>query len=117
MVLTWNEIIDHDHDAIAQEALERALIAEDQLTQALMIFAQHGHHFLGLGAVGEGGEAAQVTKQHGNLAPMTRQQRLSVFRGGDHPRDLRCEEPLQTAHSFDFRQLLGHFFLQKLIPA
>ena len=37
-----------------------------------VVFAQHAHHLLGLGALGERGEAAQVAEHDGDLAAMAR---------------------------------------------
>jgi class 3 adenylate cyclase/HAMP domain-containing protein len=58
----------------ADIAVERALVAEDQFAERGMIFTQHVHDFLGFGAFGERGEAAQVAEHDGDLAAMAREQ-------------------------------------------
>ena len=44
--------------------------ASDQPAHRRVVLAQHGHHLLGLGGLGERGEAAQVEEDDGDLAPV-----------------------------------------------
>src|SRR5690349_3846309 len=53
-------VVEEHHDRVAREAFERALMLEYEASERGVIGAQKFHHFLGLRAVGEGGEAAQV---------------------------------------------------------
>ena len=46
-------IIEQDHHAVADETLDRALVFVDQRAEACVILAQHRHHLLGLGRLGE----------------------------------------------------------------
>ena len=64
MIGAGQGIVEQDQHAIAGEALERSLIAVDQLAQRCVIFVEDGHHLLRLGGLGEGGEAAQIAEQH-----------------------------------------------------
>ena len=63
-----DRIVEEDHHAVAGEALERALVGEDEPAHLRVVLAEHAHHLLGLGGLGEGGEAAQVDEDHGDLA-------------------------------------------------
>ena len=45
-------------------------MVEDQRAHRGVVFAEHPHHLLGLGRLGEGGEAAQVEEDDGDLAPV-----------------------------------------------
>src|SRR5262249_55316818 len=47
-VRTRQRIIEQDHYAVADEALDRALVFVDQRAEAGVIFAQDLHHLLGL---------------------------------------------------------------------
>ena len=54
--------------------LNRAVVLHDQPAHFSVVLVQHPHHFLWIGRFGEGGEAAQIEKHHGDLAPVTFQQ-------------------------------------------
>ncbi len=92
-----HRVVEEDHDAVAGEALERAFVFEDQPAHRRVVFAQHAHHFLGLGGFGEGGEAAQVEEHHRDLAPVALQ-RIVGAAGDDRVGQLRREEALQPPH-------------------
>ena len=78
-------IVEEHHHAVAGEALERALVVADQRAERVVIFAQQLHDVLGLGGLGEGGEAAQVAEQRHDLAAMAVEHAL-VARRDDQPR-------------------------------
>ena len=62
-----DRIVEEDHHPVAREALEGALAGEHQRAHPCVILAQHAHHLLGLGPLGERGEAAQVDEDDGHL--------------------------------------------------
>src|SRR5258707_14937276 len=57
-------VVENDHDSVAEEPLERTLVAEDEHAQALMVLVQHCHDFFRLRALGKGGKAAQIAEYH-----------------------------------------------------
>ena len=79
-----------------------------------MILAQHRHHLLGLGGLGEGGEAAQVAEHDGDVAAVAVEQLLAA-RGQHQLGDLRREEALQPRHALDLAELLGDALLEALV--
>ena len=68
---TRQRIVEQDQDVVAGEALDGALELVDQGAERVVILAQHRHHLLGLGRLGEGREVAQVAEHDGHLAAMT----------------------------------------------
>jgi hypothetical protein len=44
-------------------------VRHHQLAHCLVVVAEHPHHILGVGGLGEGGEAAQVQEHDDDLAP------------------------------------------------
>jgi hypothetical protein len=66
-----HRIVEEHHNPVTGELVERALKLADQRRLRAMIFAQEIEDFLGLGGLGEGGVAAQVTKYDDDLAAMT----------------------------------------------
>src|SRR2546426_8347712 len=55
-----HRIVEEDHHAVPGEPLERALVLEDQSAHLRVVLAQYPHDLLGLGSLGERGEAAKV---------------------------------------------------------
>src|SRR2546425_3644684 len=53
-----HRIVEEREDRIAGEALERRLELEHEPSQRVVVLAEHAHDLLGLGGLGEGGEAA-----------------------------------------------------------
>ena len=80
-----------------------------------MILAQHRHHLLGLGGLGESGEAAQVAEHHGDLAAVALEQ-LLVARRHDQLGELRRQEALQPADALDLGDLLRDALLAAFVP-
>ena len=110
-----DRIVEEHHDAVAREALERALVLEHDATHRRVVRVQHLHHLLGLGAVGERREAAQVDEHDADLAPVRRQQLLAAA-GDDRLGDLRREEALQAAEPLELAELLAHALLERAVP-
>ena len=106
MIGAGQGIVEQDQHAIAGEALERSLIAVDQRAQRFVIVVEDAHHLLGLGRLGEGGEAAQIAKQHADLAPVAFEQARRVAAGRHHIGDLRRQKTLEAAHPLDLVDLL-----------
>src|SRR6266404_887260 len=79
-----------------------------------MILGQQGHDVLGLGGLGEGGEAAQVAEQRHDLAAVVRQDFL-VTRRNDGLRELRREKPAQPTDALQLVDLLAYPRFQTLI--
>ena len=76
-----------------------------------MVFAQHSHHLLGLGGVGEGGEAAQVAEHDGDVLAVAVEQLLAARRHHQLG-DLRGQETLEPGHALDLAELIGDALLQ-----
>src|SRR5664279_6277420 len=69
-VQTRQRIVEKDHKAVARVFVERAFVFVNERTETSVIFAQDAHHFLGLRALGKGGEAAQIAKYDADVAPV-----------------------------------------------
>ena len=80
-----------------------------------MVLAQHAHHLLGLGRLGEGGEAAQVEEHDGDLAAVALQRILGAA-GDDQLGELRREEALEPRQPLELGDLLAHALLQRRVP-
>src|SRR5206468_804158 len=98
-------VVEKDHHAVAGEALERALVLEDEAAHLCVILAEHAHHLLGLGGLGERREAAQVEEDHGDLAAVSAEGVLSVA-ADDQLRELGREEALETLEALELGKLL-----------
>lgn len=81
VVLERDRVVEEDHDPVAGEVLKRARVARDQLSQRLVVGAQHVEEFLWSGCLGEGGEPAQVAEEAGDIRPMPGQQLFALRRG------------------------------------
>ena len=80
-----------------------------------VVLAQHAHDLLGLGGLGEGGEAAQVEEDHGDLAPVGLE-RIVGAAGHDQLGELRREEALQPAEPLELGDLLRDALLERPVP-
>ena len=109
-----HRIVEEDHDAVAGEALEGALVVEDQPAHRGVVFAEHAHHLLGIGGLGERGEAAQVEEDDGDLAPVALQ-RIVGAAGDDQLGELRREEALQPADPLELRDAVGDALLERAV--
>jgi hypothetical protein len=69
-----------------------------------MVFAQEVEDILGLGGLGEGGVAAQITKYDDDLAAMAFEDFLVALRD-DQFGQLRREKPLQPSDTSQFLDL------------
>ena len=78
---------------------------------AVVVFAQHRHHLLGLGGLGEGGEAAQVAEHDGDVLAVAVEQLLAARRQHQLG-DLRRQEALQPGHALDLAELIGDALLE-----
>ena len=65
-----HRIIEENHDTVAGELIERALILTDQRPQRAVVLVQEVEHLLGLGRLREGGVAAQIA-EHDDLSATT----------------------------------------------
>ena len=65
-----HRVVEEHHHAVAGEALEGALVREDDLAHGRVILPQHAHDLLRLGGLGERGKATQVEEDDDDLAPV-----------------------------------------------
>ena len=72
------------------------------------------HHLFRLGGLGEGGEAAQVEEDDGDLAPMALE-RIVGAAGDDQLGELRREEALQPARPFELADALRDALLERAV--
>src|SRR5262245_45745624 len=84
-------VVEEHHDPVAGEVLERSLVLDHQRPDRRVVAPQEPQHLLGLGALRERREVAQVAEHRGDLAAMAREQRLA-FRARHELGDLRREE-------------------------
>jgi hypothetical protein len=115
-IVNRHRVVEHHHQSVAGEALDRALEFVNDDTDARVIFAQEAHHLLRLRGFGEGGESAQVAKDDRDLPAMAFE-RAIVTRRQDQFGHLRRQEALQAVHAPDLRKLLLHALFQRPIPA
>src|SRR6516162_4864462 len=95
---TGDRIVEDDQQAVAGEMLQRALEAVDLLAETAVVVLQHGDDVLGLGALGERGEAAQVAEHDRYIAAVAFQER--VVAGRHHELgDLRRQKALEPVHA------------------
>ena len=78
MILLEHGVVEEDHHPVAGEVLERAAVLDDRLAHRPVVLAQDAEQLLGLGVLGEGGEAAQVAEDRCDLPPMAGQQLLAL---------------------------------------
>src|ERR1041384_5964334 len=64
-------VIEENHDPITAVMVESALVARHNRPERGVVDAQQGHDLFRLGALGEGGEAADVAEHDDDLATMT----------------------------------------------
>ena len=93
-----HRVVEEDHHAVAGEALERALVRQDQPAHLRVVLAQHAHDLLRLGGLRERGEAAQVEEDHRDLAAVALERILGVA-GHDQLGELGREEALAAARA------------------
>ena len=79
-----------------------------------VVLAEHRHHLLRIGGLGERGEAAQVEEDDGDLAPVALQRILGAA-GDDEVGELRREEALQPADPLELRHAVGHALLERAV--
>ena len=99
-------IAEKDHHAVAGEVLERAAVFVDRAAKGGVIGAQQLHHFVGIGAVGERGEAAQIEEHRGDLAPVRLEQPLAA--GDDGFGHRPGEKALEARQALELRHLVAH---------
>ena len=105
-------VVEEHHHAVAGEPLEGALEAVDELAERRVVGAEHAHHVLRLGRLGERREAAQVAEDDRDLAAVALQERLVA--GADHEVDeLGRQEAPQPAEPLQLVDLLRHALLQR----
>ena len=100
-------VVEEHHHAVAGEALERPVEAEDERADHGVELAQQRHHGVGIVRFGERREAAQVGEEHRHFLAVALHQRVAAVAeelGGQ----ARREEPLQLGQAGHFRALLGH---------
>src|SRR5262249_38971107 len=110
-----DRVVEEDHHAVAGEALERALVREDQTPHLGVVLTQHTHDLFGLGRLREGGEAVQVEEHHGHLTPMSLQGIVGAA-GHNELGELRREEALETTQALELGYLVGDTALERLVP-
>jgi hypothetical protein len=74
-----DRVVEEDVDAVAGEVLERPLELDDSAADRAVVLAQNAEQLLGLGRLGEGGEAAQVAED-GRDRPAVAGQELFTVR-------------------------------------
>ena len=79
-----------------------------------VVLAERAHQLLGLGGLGERGEAAQVEEDDDDLAPVALQRVLGAA-GDDQLGELRREEALQPADPLELRDPLGDALLERAV--
>src|SRR5712691_5524118 len=84
----WNRVIEEDHHAVAGEALERALVLEDELAHLSVVLAQDAHDLLRLRGLRERGEPAEVEERDRDL-PTVGLERVVGAAGDDQLGELR----------------------------
>src|SRR5262249_25818535 len=103
----WHGIVEKHHDPVARELVERPLELADQGPQRAVILAQETQHLLGLGGLGEGGVAAEITEHDDDLLTMAFKDFLVALRDYEFGK-LRREEPLQAPDTAQFLDLFGN---------
>src|SRR5437870_5763670 len=88
-------VVEEDHHAVAGEALEGALVLEDEPAHLCVVLAQDPHDLFGFGGLREGREPAEVEEDHRDLAPVALERILRVA-AHNQLRELRGEEALET---------------------
>ena len=63
-------VVEEDHHAVPGEALERALVIEDQLAHDGVVLVKDPHDLLGLGRLREGREAAEIQEDDRDFPAM-----------------------------------------------
>jgi hypothetical protein len=102
-----HRIVEEDHHAVSGEALERSLPLQDELAHLGVVLAQHGHDLFGLRRLREGGEAAQVEENHGDVAAVALEGILGAA-GDDGFGELGGEEALEPAQALELGDLGLH---------
>src|SRR2546425_5285091 len=88
-------VVEEDHHAVAGEALEGALVLEDEPAHLCVVLAQDPHDLFGFGGFREGREPAKVEEDHRDLAPVALEWVFGIT-ADDHFGELRGEEALET---------------------
>ena len=114
-VVDAHRVVEKNHDAVAGETLQRAFVLQDQPAHGRMVFTEDAHHLLGIGGFGKGGEAAQVQKNDGNLAPVAFQ-RIIGATGDDQIGQLRRKEAFQATDLLQLFHPFGDARLKRLVP-
>src|SRR2546425_3349146 len=90
-----HRVVEEDHHAVAGEALEGALVLEDEPAHLCVVLAQYPHDLFGFGGLRERREPAEVEEDHRDLAPVALERVLRVA-AHNQLRELRGEEALET---------------------
>jgi hypothetical protein len=106
-------VVEEDHQAVPGEALEGSFVRRDQAPHLGVVLAEHLHHLLGLGALRELRESAQVGEDHAHVAAV-RLQHAAVL--GDQLGHLGREEALQSFQSRELLDLLFDTALEGVAP-
>src|SRR5207253_7490088 len=108
-------IVEENHHPITREALERALVGEDQAAHLGVVLAENAHDLLWLSGLRERGEAAEVQERDCHLTSVALEGVLGAALD-DQLGELRREEALESAEALDLRHLLGDPLLEGLVP-
>ena len=114
-VLARHRIVEHDHQTVAGEPLERALVAEDQVAERAVVLAQHRHELLGLARLGERGELPEVAEHDHDLAAVALEDGL-VAGVDDELGHLRRQEAAEAGRPLERRDLRLDALLQLTVP-
>src|SRR5689334_22413156 len=94
-IVERHRIVEEDHDRIAREAFDRALVRSDEAAHDAVVVAEHTHHFFGIGRFAELGVAMQVDEHNGDFGAMAAQRILGLS-GENQLGDLRREKTLHA---------------------
>ena len=112
---TRERVVEEGHQAVAGEAVERPLVAVDEIAERGVVLAEHQHQVLGLDGLGERREAAQVAEHDRDLLPVALEERL-VARRHDELGDLRRQEAPQPPRALELGDLLLDALLELAVP-
>ena len=75
-IVAGQRVVEDNHQTVTGEPFERALEAEDEVSERGVVFTEHAHHLFGFAGFSERGEAPEVAEHDDDFAPMTVQERF-----------------------------------------
>src|ERR1700735_878044 len=114
-VVARDGIVEKDHEPITGEPLQGPLEAGYEVAQGSVILPEDLPDILGFSRFGQGGEAAQVTAHHRDLAAVRIEERCTA-RADDKVSQLHRKEAAQPAHAFQLFDLVLDALLKLTVP-